>query len=175
MEILTVKNNKMDYSTFKKIIILFFPTKYKITFITVFSLDFIGLLLGLFIRDFSFFIIVCASLLFKVIIHLASSRTVLKQLMNKQIERYNKDVIYFDLYFDEDKLYAKVDSSSNEAPIKYKDLKKINETNDIVFFLQVMQALKSILKRKMPAMKILRNYMHFLISRTSNGENQFYR
>ena len=73
MEILTVKNNKMDYSTFKKIIILFFPTKYKITFITVFSLDFIGLLLGLFIRDFSFFIIVFASLLFKVIIHLAVS------------------------------------------------------------------------------------------------------
>ena len=104
---------------------LLFPTKYKITFITVFSLDFIGLLLGLFIRDFSFFIIVCASLLFKVIIHLASSRTVLKQLMNKQIERYNKDVIYFDLYFDEDKLYAKVDSSPNEDPIKYKDLKKI--------------------------------------------------
>ena len=101
----------------------------------VFSLDFIGLLLGLFIRDFSFFIIVCASLLFKVIIHLASSRTVLKQLMNKQIERYNKDVIYFDLYFDEDKLYAKVDSSPNEDPIKYKELKKINETNDIVFFL----------------------------------------
>ena len=101
---------------------LLFPTKYKITFITVFSLDFIGLLLGLFIRDFSFFIIVCASLLFKVIIHLASSRTVLKQLMNKQIERYNKDVIYFDLYFDEDKLYAKVDSSPNEDPIKYKDL-----------------------------------------------------
>ena len=56
MQILTVKNNKMDYSTFKKIIILFFPTKYKITFITVFSLDFIGLLLGLFIRDFSFFL-----------------------------------------------------------------------------------------------------------------------
>ena len=26
MEILTVKNNKMDYSTFKKIIILLFPT-----------------------------------------------------------------------------------------------------------------------------------------------------
>ena len=49
--------------------------------------------------------------------------------MNQQIERYNKDVIYFDLYFDEDKLYAKVDSSSNEAPIKYKDLKKINEKN----------------------------------------------
>lgn len=28
MEILTVKNNKMDYSTFKKIMILLFPTKY---------------------------------------------------------------------------------------------------------------------------------------------------
>ena len=30
MEILTVKNNKMDYSTFKKIIILFFPTDYSL-------------------------------------------------------------------------------------------------------------------------------------------------
>lgn len=134
MEILTVKNNKMDYSTFKKNIILFFPTKYKITFITVFSLDFIGLLLGLFISDFSFFVIVSVSLLFKVIIHLALSRTVLKQLMNQQIERFNKDVIYFDLVFEEDELYSKVDSSTNKAPIKYKDLKKINETNDVVFF-----------------------------------------
>jgi len=26
----------------------------------------------------------------------------------------------------------------------------------------------------MPVMKILRDYMRFLISRTSNGENQFY-
>ena len=134
MEILTVKNNKMDYSTFKKIIILFFPTKYKITFITVFSLDFIGLLLGLFIRDFSFCIIISVILLFEVIFNLAVSRALLKQLMKQQIERFNKDVIYFDLVFEEDELYSKVDSSTNKAPIKYKDLKKINETNDIVFF-----------------------------------------
>ena len=73
----------------------------------------------------------------EVKIHLTVSRTGLKQLMNQQIERYNKDVIYFDLYFDEDKLYAKVDSSSNEAPIKYKDLKKINETNDIDYSLVI--------------------------------------
>lgn len=134
MEILTVKNNKMDYSTFKKIIILFFPTKYKITFITVFSLDFIGLLLGLFIRDFSFCIIISVILLFEVIFNLAVSRALLKQLMKQQIERFNKDVIYFDLVFEEDELYSKVDSSTNKAPIKYKDLKKINETNDVVFF-----------------------------------------
>ena len=75
---------------------LLFPTKYKITFITVFSLDFIGLLLGLFIRDFSFFVIVSVILLLEVKIHLTVSRTGLKQLMNQQIERYNKDVIYFD-------------------------------------------------------------------------------
>ena len=42
------------------------------------------------------------------------------------------------------------------------------------YYSQVKQALKSILKRRMPALKILRDYMHFLISRTSNGENQFY-
>ena len=130
MEILTVKNNKMDYSTFKKIIILFFPTKYKILFVATSSFDLIFLLIGLFMRDFSFCITLAILLLFLVIFQLAVSRALLKQ----QIERFNKDVIYFDLVFEEDELYSKVDSSTNKAPIKYKDLKKINETNDIVFF-----------------------------------------
>lgn len=85
-------------------------------------------------RDFSFCIIISVILLFEVIFNLALSRTVLKQLMKQQIERFNKDVIYFDLVFEEDELYSKVDSSTNKVPIKYKDLKKINETNDIVFF-----------------------------------------
>ena len=66
-----------------------------------------------------------AILLFEVIFNLAVSRTLLKQLMKQQIERFNKDVIYFDLVFEEDELYSKVDSSTNKAPIKYKDLKKI--------------------------------------------------
>lgn len=135
MEILTVKNNKMDYSTFKKIIILFFPTKYKITFITVFSLDFIGLLLGLFIRDFSFCIIISVILLFEVIFNLAVSRALLKQLMKQQIERFNKDVIYFDLVFEEDELYSKVDSVENKASIKYTNIKNILETKDVVIFI----------------------------------------
>ena len=41
------------------------------------------------------------------------------------------------------------------------------------YYSQVKQALKSILKRRMPALKILKDYMHFLISRTSLGESQF--
>ena len=134
METLTVKNNKMDYPTLKKIIILFFPTKYKILFVATSSFDLIFLLIGLFMRDFSFCITLAILLLFLVIFHLAVSRALLKQLMNQQIERFNKDVIYFDLVFEEDELYSKVDSSTNKAPIKYKDLKKINETNDIIFF-----------------------------------------
>ena len=134
MEILTVKNNKMDYPTFKKIIILFFPTKYKILFVATSSFDLIFLLISLFMRFFSYCITLAIILLFLVIFHLALSRTVLKKLMNQQIEQFNKDVIYFDLVFEEDELYSKVDSSTNKAPIKYKDLKKINETNDIVFF-----------------------------------------
>lgn len=134
MEILTVKNNKLDYSTLKKNIILFFSTKYKIFLITASCFDLIFVLLGLFMRDFSFVIIMSVILLFQVIFDLALSRAVLKKLMKQQIERFNKDVIYFDLFFEEDKLYSKVHSSPNKAPIKYKDLKKINETNDIVFF-----------------------------------------
>ena len=173
MEILTVKNNKMDYSTFKKIIILFFPTKSKILFVAASSFDLIFLLIGLFMRDFSFCITLAIILLFLVIFHLALSRTVLKQLMKQQIERFNKDVIYFDLVFEEDELYSKVDSSTNKAPIKYKDLKKINETNDIVFFTS-NAGFKIYFEKKMPAVKTLRDYMHFLISRTSFGENQFY-
>ena len=102
MEILTVKNNKMDYSTFKKIIILFFPTKSKILFVATSSFDLIFLLIGLFMRDFSFCITLAIILLFLVIFHLALSRTVLKQLMKQQIERFNKDVIYFDLVFEQE-------------------------------------------------------------------------
>ena len=134
MEILTVKNNKMDYPTFKKIIILFFPTKYKILFVATSSFGLIFLLISLFMRFFSYCITLAIILLFLVIFHLALSRTVLKKLMNQQIEQFNKDVIYFDLVFEEDELYSKADSSTNKAPIKYKDLKKINETNDVVFF-----------------------------------------
>lgn len=134
MEILTVKNNKMDYSTFKKIIILFFPTKYKILFVATSSFGLIFLLISLFMRFFSYCITLAIILLFLVIFHLALSRTVLKKLMNQQIEQFNKDVIYFDLVFEEDELYSKADSSTNKSPIKYKDLKKINETNDVVFF-----------------------------------------
>ena len=134
METLTVKNNKMDYSTFKKIIILFFPTKYKILFVATSSFDLIFLLIGLFMRDFSFCITLAILLLFLVIFQLAASRALLKRLMKQQIERFDKDVVYFDLVFGENELYSKGDLSTNKVPIKYKDLKKINETNDIVFF-----------------------------------------
>ena len=134
METLTVKNNKMDYSTYKKIIILLYPTKSKILFVAAFCLGSIFLLNGLLMRDFSFCIIISVILLFEVIFNLAVSRALLKQLMKQQIERFNKDVIYFDLVFEEDELYSKADSSTNKSPIKYKDLKKINETNDVVFF-----------------------------------------
>ena len=44
METLTVKNNKMDYPTFKKIIILFFTTKSKILFLAAFCFGSIFLL-----------------------------------------------------------------------------------------------------------------------------------
>lgn len=134
METLTVKNNKMDYPSLKKIIILFFPTKYKILFVATSSFDLIFLLIGLFMRDFSFCITLAILLLFLVIFHLAASRALLKRLMKQQIERFNKDVVYFDLVFGENELYSKGDLSTNKVPIKYKDLKKINETNDIVFF-----------------------------------------
>ena len=124
-------------------------------------------------RDFSFCIKISVILLFEVIFNLAASRALLKRLMKQQIERFNKDVVYFDLIFGENELYSKGDLSTNKVPIKYKDLKKLTKQM-ILYFLQVMQASKPILKRKMPAVKTSRDYMRFLISRTSHGKNQFY-
>ena len=139
MEILTVKNNKMDYPTFKKIIILFFPTKYKILFVATSSFGLIFLLISLFMRFFSYCITLAIILLFLVIFHLALSRTVLKKLMNQQIERFNKDVVYFDLVFEETELYSKGDLSTNKVPIKYKDLKKIAQFKKIVALSNLIQ------------------------------------
>ena len=59
--------------------------------------------------------------------------------MKQQIERFNKDVIYFDLVFEEDELYSKVDSSTNKVPIKYKDLKKIAQFKKIVALSNLIQ------------------------------------
>ena len=72
MEILTVKNNKMDYATYKKIIILFYPTKSKILFVAAFCFGSILLLIGLFMRDFSFCIkisVILYSRLYLILLH----------------------------------------------------------------------------------------------------------
>lgn len=45
------------------------------------------------------------------------------------------DVIFYDLVFDEDKLTSIEYSSKNEVPMKYKNIKKIIETKDIVLFI----------------------------------------
>ena len=95
MEILTVKNNKMDYATYKKILILFYPTKSKILFVAAFCFGSILLLIGLFMRYFSFCIKISVILLFEVIFNLAASRALLKRLMKQRIERFDKDVVYF--------------------------------------------------------------------------------
>lgn len=47
MEILTVKNNKLDYPTLKKVIFHFFPTFYTLFLIVAFCLSWITLFMNL--------------------------------------------------------------------------------------------------------------------------------
>lgn len=47
MEILTIKNNKMDYSTFKKVNFHFFPVFYTLFLIVAFCLSWITLFMNL--------------------------------------------------------------------------------------------------------------------------------
>ena len=47
MEILTVKNNKMDYSTFKKVVFYLFPTFYILLLVAMFCSALIALFINL--------------------------------------------------------------------------------------------------------------------------------
>lgn len=51
METLTVKNNKIDYSTLKKVIFYFFPTYYILLLVTIFCGALIALFINLSTRD----------------------------------------------------------------------------------------------------------------------------
>lgn len=65
METLTVKNNKIDYSTLKKVIFYFLPTYYILLLVTIFGGALIALFINLSTRDI-IYIVGCITILLMV-------------------------------------------------------------------------------------------------------------
>lgn len=134
METLTVKNNKIDYSTLKKVIFYFFPTYYILLLVTIFCGALIALFINLSTRDIVY-IIGCIIILLMVPTGLLfNEKKIAKKCINQLNDLYHTDVIFYDLVFDEDKLTTVVDSVENKASIKYTNIKNIIETKDVVLF-----------------------------------------
>ena len=134
MEILTVKNNKIDYLTLKKVIFYFFPTYYILLLVTIFC----GALIALFINlSTGNIIYITGSIIVLLMVPtglLFNEKKIAKKCINQLNDLYHTNVIFYDLVFGEDKLTSIEYSSKNEVPMKYKNIKKIIETKDVVLF-----------------------------------------
>ena len=134
MEILTVKNNKIDYLTLKKVVFYTFPTYYILSLVAMLC----GALIALFVNLYTGNIIGIATfiiiLLMVAATPLIQSRMIAKKSINQLNDLHHTDVIFYDLVFDESKLTSIEYSSKNEIPMKYKNIKKILETKDVVIF-----------------------------------------
>ena len=135
MEILTVKNNIMNYSNLKKIRFYFFNVLYKYFFLSAFVLSLLAVVINVFERDISGFIEYALIFVFVCMLPFIQSKAMLKRLMKLQIEKYGTDEVFFDLIFDEDEIISVEQSSQSKSNIKYKDIKKVIEIKEIVLFI----------------------------------------
>ena len=99
---------------------------------------FCGALIALFINLYTGDIIEIATCIIILLIvattPLIQSRISAKKYINQLNDLYHSDVIFYDLVFDESKLTSTEYSSKNEIPMKYKNIKKILETKDVIIF-----------------------------------------
>ena len=130
MEILTVKNNKMDYSTLKKVIFHFFPTFYTLFLIVVFCLT----LITLFTNLSAGYVIYSVISVINLILICSQPRMISKIIIKNRNKSLQTDEYIYDLVFYEDKLTTVVDSVENRASIKYTNIKNIIESKDVVLF-----------------------------------------
>ena len=115
METLTVKNNKIDYSTLKKVIFYFFPTYYILLLVTIFCGALIALFINLSTRDVIYIIGCIIILLMVPTALLFNEKIIAKKCINQLNDLYHTDVIFYDLVFGEDKLTSIEYSSKNEV------------------------------------------------------------
>lgn len=135
MEIFTVKNNIMNYSNLKKVRFYFFNFLYKWFLLFALVLSLLSVLISAFNGDISNFIKYFLIFVFVCILPFIQSKAMLKKLMKLQMEKYGADEVFFDLIFNKDEIISVEQSSQSKSNIKYKDIKKVIETKEIVLFI----------------------------------------
>lgn len=106
MEILTVKNNKLDYPTLKKVIFHFFPTFFTLFLIVAFCLSWITLFMNLSAGHVIYSVISVINL----ILICSQPRMLSKIIIKNRNKSLQTDEYIYDLVFYEDKLTTVVDS-----------------------------------------------------------------
>ena len=125
MELLTVKNNIINYSNLKKVRFFFFHFIYKF-FVLCGAV--LALLAALISVSSLVLVILC-------ILPFVQSEVMLKRFIKLQKEKYGSDQVSIDLIFDNDGIISVEQSTQNKSKIMYKDIKQVIETKEIILFI----------------------------------------
>ena len=135
MELLTVKNNIINYSNLKKVRFFFFHFIYKFFVLCGAVLALLAALMSVFNGDMFDFIKSSLLLVILCILPFVQSEVMLKRFIKLQKEKYGSDQVSIDLIFDNDGIISVEQSTQNKSKIMYKDIKQVKETKEIILFI----------------------------------------
>lgn len=135
MELLTVKNNIINYSNLKKVRFFFFHFIYKFFVLCGAVLALLAALISVFNGDMFNFIKSSLVLVILCILPFVQSEVMLKRFIKLQKEKYGSDQVSIDLIFDNDGIISVEQSTQNKSKIMYKDIKQVKETKEIILFI----------------------------------------
>ena len=133
MELLTVKNNIINYSNLKKIRFFFFHFIYKFFVLCGAVLALLAALIS--VSNGDMFDFIKSSLVILCILPFVQSEVMLKRFIKLQKEKYGSDQVSIDLIFDNDGIISVEQSTQNKSKIMYKDIKQVIETKEIILFI----------------------------------------
>lgn len=135
MELLTIKNNIINYSNLKKVRFFFFHFIYKLLVLCGAVLALLAALMSVFNGDMFDFIKSSLLLFIMCILPFVQSEVMLKRFIKLQKEKYGSDQVIIDLIFDNDGIISVEQSTQNKSKIMYKDIKQVIETKEIILFI----------------------------------------
>ena len=135
MELLTVKNNIINYSNLKKVRFFFFHFIYKFFVLCGAVLALLAALISVSNGDMFDFIKSSLLLVILCILPFVQSEVMLKRFIKLQKEKYGSDQVSIDLIFDNDGIISVEQSTQNKSKIMYKDIKQVKETKEIILFI----------------------------------------
>ena len=124
MELLTVKNNIINYSNLKKVRFFFFHFIYKLFVLCGAVLALLAALISVFNDDMFDFIKSSLVLVILCILPFVQSEVMLKRFIKLQKEKYGSDQVSVDLIFDNDGIISVEQSTQNKSKVWNKNQSK---------------------------------------------------